>query len=579
MKICVFGDVHGNFQQFEKLTKTSDFLNADKRICLGDMVGLGPYQKECVDLLYKFDNVFLLGNHEARMTKLIDDLKPDVDFEIYNQFEMYRKQLKDYLPIFDKLPRDYVLNVAGKKIYFTHYGWHNNDMANKDVALKNASLTKQFKINEDEYDYVVYGHVHTPSEKVEGKTKFIDVGSLGLKSPSNYMMIEEENGNLKISRKSLEFDIQKFLKECEKLNYPKWEQLKNFGFDNKIEKNTGTVLVTGGAGYIGTNITLKLAQKGYKVIIVDNFSNSHKYVIKNLQDLYPSNIKVYEFDLLDTKKLENLFEKENIYSVIHLAGKKYVPESFEKEEEYYLNNVSLTKNLLEIMKQHKINNIVFSSSISVYGKTSTRVVAETEKTNPLSPYASQKRECEKLIKEWQKGTNSNAVILRLSNPVGANIEYTLGDNSKATKFKGIMPYILESAREGKRITLNGGDHPTKDGTTIRDYVHVEDVANAFVGAVEKGDGQFNIYNIGSGEPGYSVLDILHQAEESLNKGIEYSFGPKRAGDASIFISDNSKAKKNLGFKVTKNLKDMVESQIDFEEKIKTDISKDSLFRY
>ena len=180
MKICVFGDVHGNYKQFEKLTQSKDFLDADLRICLGDLVGLGPYQKQCMDLLNKFSHVMLLGNHEARMTKLIDDLDPKVDPDIYKQFEIYRNELKDYLPTFENLPLSYTLDVLGKKLYFTHYGWHNNDMANKDPILKNKPLLDQFKLNDNEYDYVIYGHIHSPSENKEGSTQFIDVCSLGL---------------------------------------------------------------------------------------------------------------------------------------------------------------------------------------------------------------------------------------------------------------------------------------------------------------------------------------------------------------------------------------------------------------
>lgn len=567
MKICVFADVHGNYKQFEKLTQSDDFLSADIRLCLGDMVGLGPYQKEGLDLLCKFDHIMLLGNHEARMTKYIDDLNP-IYVETCKQFDMYREQLLPYMDFMKSLPKEFEIEVAGKKILFTHYGWHNGNMANKYRKLQHKSLTEQFGLQNKHYDYVIYGHMHAPSEIVENKTTFICIGSLGLKCPGNYLMIDDENDKLNIERKYIHFDKDDFLKDCEKLNYPAWDMLKCFSFSNEYDKDTGHILLTGGAGYIGSNIAQTLAKRGYKVIIVDNFSNSHREIINNLISQYPNNLKLYEFDLLDKEKLNDLFEKENIYFVIHMAAKKYVGESFEKEQDYYLNNVLLTKNLLEIMTKYHTKSIVFSSSITVYGKPTTDVVDENQICSPLSPYAKHKLDCEKLIKEWQEQNDGFATILRLSNPVGANVEYGLGDFPKTDKYKGVLPYIIDEAKQNKKLVFNGGDHPTKDGTTIRDYIHVEDVAKAFLNAIEFQIKGTNIYNIGSGEPGYSVLDILNLVEKHLNKKIDYSFGPKRDGDVSIFISNNKKAKKEISFSITKSLDDMVKSQVEFSKKIK-----------
>ena len=573
MKICIFGDVHGNIKQLKKLTETQDFLNADLRICIGDMVGLGPYQKECMDLIEKFNYVMLLGNHEARMTKLIDDLDPIADPDICLQFDINRKRLKKYLPKFQTLPRYYKLTLANKKFYFTHYGWHNDNMSNKYYALRNKSLTEQFGLAPDEYDYVFYGHIHSPSVTQEGKTQFINIGSLGLKCPSNYYMIYEQDGNIEFEHKFLEFDKDEFLKECKKLNYPKWEQFLNYSFDNDLEKTFGTVLVTGGAGYIGTNVVYSLAKQAYKIVVVDNFSNSHKENIDRLAKQYIKNIKVYNFNLNDYKKLEKVLIDENIFSVIHLAGKKYVPESFEKEDEYYKNNVALTKNLLDLLEKHNIKNLVFSSSITVYGKPQTEIVDEQEKLSPLSPYASQKAQGEQLIFNWQKRTNSTAVVLRLSNPVGANTEYFLGDNPKTTKYKNVLLYILDNANANNKLVFNGGNHPTKDGTTIRDYIHVENVAEMFAKAVEIQNGNYNVFNVGSGSPGYSVLDILNQVEKSLDKKLDYSFGPKRDGDASIILTNNTLAKKRLGLRITKNMADMVQSQITFEKNLKSNTKR------
>lgn len=238
MKICVFTDVHGNYEQLKKLVKTEDFITADKRICLGDVVGLGPYQKECMNELSKFDYDMVMGNHEARMIYLINDLNPTIDPMICKQFDENRQKLSIYMDKFKNLPFNYDLVLGGKKFRFTHYGWSNNNMANRNILLKDKSLTQQFGLKDGEFDYVIYGHIHSPSDIVEGKTHFIDVGSLGLKSPSNYLIIEVNNNQIVLTKKLIDFDKDKFLKDCEKLNFPKWEQLLNFSFDNDLEKKS-----------------------------------------------------------------------------------------------------------------------------------------------------------------------------------------------------------------------------------------------------------------------------------------------------------------------------------------------------
>ncbi len=568
MRICVFSDIHGNIKQLQKLIQTEDFINADLRICLGDTVGLGPYQKECMDLLSKYNYTMLLGNHEARMLKWIDDLDPAIDPDICMQFDINRARLKDYLPMFEKLPKGMELIIANKKFYFTHYGWAETDMANKDILLKDKSLTEQFGLNPGQYDYVIYGHIHTPSVVTENDTRFIDIGSLGLKCPSNYFMIEESDGKIKFRAKHLSYNKDKFLNECKRINYPKWEQLLNINYDNNSEKKVGTILVTGGAGYIGTNVVYKLVRKGYRIVVVDNFSNSYKNSIQRLKEKYDKSIVLYDFDLLDSEMLEQVCIKENVGSVIHLAGKKYVGESFEKQDEYYVNNVVLTKNILDIMTKLNITNLVFPSSITVYGNAEHDIVSETDKLLLLSPYAEQKKECEELIFDWQQKTHSSAVVLRLSNPVGANTKMLLGDDPQTTKYKNVLVYLLEKAKHNEKIVMNGGDHPTKDGTTIRDYIHVENIANAFFKAVTLQNGKYSVFNIGSGKPGYSVLDILRQVERLTNKELNYSFGPRRDGDVSVVITNNKNAQEQLGLKITKRLSDMVKSQIIFEENSK-----------
>lgn len=325
-----------------------------------------------------------------------------------------------------------------------------------------------------------------------------------------------------------------------------------------------SILITGGAGYIGTNILALLLQKNYKICVVDNFSNCKKEHIELLQKKYNDKLQVFEFDLLDIKQLDQLFSEQKFDTVIHLAGKKYVQESFLMPKEYKKQNETMTKIVLKTMQKHGVKNLVFSSSITVYGKCKNIPADENTKHAPLSPYAKNKSKCEKIIKKWQKNGN-NATILRLSNPIGANCELYLGDDCLNKKYMGVLPYIIKNVKAGSALKFNGNNHPTKDGTTVRDYIHVLDVANAFCLAAEKCKG-FNVYNIGYGQNGFSVLDILSQVETSLNKKADYSFGQAKKGDMSVYISDTTKAKNSLGFCTKFGLDDMVKSQIEFMDK-------------
>lgn len=235
MKICVFGDIHANFEQMKALSQTEDFMQADLRICLGDVVGMGPYNLETLECMLKFDVIYLCGNHEARITKEIDDLTLEKDGGVFVQYENCRKAIDKYLPLLRSLPKNYDMTIGGKKFRFTHYGWHNHQMSNKILSLKNQSLTKQFGVENEKFDYVIYGHIHTPSIVVEGSTTFFDVGSLGLKSLGNYLMIYEEEKGIVFKSKFLPFDKDKFIEKCKNLNYPGWEELYNFIYDNNYE--------------------------------------------------------------------------------------------------------------------------------------------------------------------------------------------------------------------------------------------------------------------------------------------------------------------------------------------------------
>lgn len=320
------------------------------------------------------------------------------------------------------------------------------------------------------------------------------------------------------------------------------------------------VLVTGGAGYIGSNIICKLARCNCKIVCVDNFSNSFNFAINRLMEKY-SNVILEQGDLLDISFIENLFLKYNVDCVIHMAGKKYVKDSFYETEEYYKNNIIATKNLLDVMSKYKVNKIIFASSISVYGVSGIPPYKEDYEFNPQSPYAEMKVEGEKMIEKWCD-QNKMATILRLSNPVGANLELMLGDNSKNSNLH-LLPYILSNL--DKDLKFNAASIPTKDGTTIRDYIHVEDIANAFVNSYNNLKNGYHVYNIGSGEPGYSVLDMVKQIEKTLNVKIRYVIQNCREGDVPISIGDNTKAKQELSLVITKNLHEIVKSQHEFSK--------------
>ena len=233
MKICVFSDIHGNLEQLEKLMKSQDFLTADLKICLGDIVGLGPYQKECIDLIQKSNCICLLGNHEARYIKYINDLNPQKC--MFKQFEFFSKDLlPKYFDFMKNMPLIYEIKINDKILQFMHYGWHNGNVTNKIKELANKNLFEQFNISNN-VNYVFYGHMHAPRYDYINNVHFYDVGSLGLKSPSNYIMIYTDNVDVKVERKFIEADREKFLLECEKVNFPAWQMLLNFCFDNDKE--------------------------------------------------------------------------------------------------------------------------------------------------------------------------------------------------------------------------------------------------------------------------------------------------------------------------------------------------------
>ena len=321
------------------------------------------------------------------------------------------------------------------------------------------------------------------------------------------------------------------------------------------------VFITGGAGFIGTNLCPKLIEKGYHVVIADDFVNSKSCHIKRLQQLYPDKIDVYKFDITDKTHLEKLFEKYNFEGVIHLAAKKYIDESFKHPEEYMQNNVGSTKLLLDTMTKYGVKKLLFASSVSVYGETKYLPVDEAHPLTPLSPYAESKKQCEHVIAPWAK--QNTAIVCRFSNPTGADEKLMLGDDSTINK-SSLIPYMCRKIKANEELMFNGNCYNTKDGTTIRDYIHITDltqiVADLFENTTES-----TTVNVARGGEGVSILDVLHAFENSLGYKLDYGFGPPRQGDIPAITFSTDKLHSTIKVEYKKDMEDIVSSQLAFED--------------
>ena len=307
------------------------------------------------------------------------------------------------------------------------------------------------------------------------------------------------------------------------------------------------VLVTGGAGYIGAHVAAELLNEGYSVRIYDDFSNGlHKRVDGKFRD-------IVEGDILDREKL--LQAMQGVDAVIHLAAKKAVEESVKNPLKYYENNVGGTLNLLAAMSAKGVKTIVFSSSAAVYSPNDKDAVEETDPTVPLSPYGATKLLSEELISSVGNAEKISHVSLRYFNVVGSAIP-EFGDNSK----DNLVPKVFLALKNGKRPEIYGSDYPTPDGTCIRDYIHVHDLAKAHVAALKKAESGFTsaIYNVGSGK-GYSVREMMNQISQTLGKDIKPQESPARAGDSPKLIASIKKIENELGWKPTATLKEMIDS--------------------
>lgn len=319
------------------------------------------------------------------------------------------------------------------------------------------------------------------------------------------------------------------------------------------------ILVTGGAGYIGSHTCVELLNAGYDVVVVDNLYNSSEKALDRVEKITGKEVKFYKVDLLDQAALRDVFDREDIESVIHFAGLKAVGESVHKPLEYYHNNITGTLILCDEMREHGVKDIVFSSSATVYGDPAEIPITENcPKGEITNPYGRTKGMLEQILTDLHTADAEwNVVLLRYFNPIGAHESGLIGEDPKGIP-NNLVPYIAQVA-VGKLECLNvfGDDYDTPDGTGVRDYIHVVDLAKGHVKAVKKlaDKGGVSIYNLGTGV-GYSVLDVLHAYEKACGKALKYEIKPRRDGDVAICYSDSAKACRELGWRAEKGIEEM-----------------------
>lgn len=329
-----------------------------------------------------------------------------------------------------------------------------------------------------------------------------------------------------------------------------------------------SILVTGGAGFIGSHTAVELLESGEEIVIVDNFINSKPEVLDRIKKITKKDFKFYEIDILDKEKLETVFKENKIEVVIHFAGLKAVGESVKKPIEYYHNNITGTLVLLELMKKYNCKKIVFSSSATVYGAPKAVPIKENFPLSTTNPYGSTKLMIEQILKDvCISDREFTAIILRYFNPIGAHESGLLGENPNGIP-NNLMPYITQVAI-GKLDHLNvfGNDYPTKDGTGVRDYIHVVDLAKGHVRALEKARKAKGAipYNLGTGK-GYSVLEIVEAFEKANNLKVKYEIAPRRPGDIAECYADPTKAKEELNWTAEKTLEDMCKDAWNYIKK-------------
>ena len=321
------------------------------------------------------------------------------------------------------------------------------------------------------------------------------------------------------------------------------------------------ILVTGGAGFIGSHTVVELQNAGYEVVVCDNLCNSSRKSLERVEQITGQKVKFYEADILDKAAMEQIFTENKIDSVIHFAGLKAVGESVAKPWEYYHNNITGTLVLVDVMRAHGVKNIIFSSSATVYGNPAfIPITEECPKGQCTNPYGWTKSMLEQILTDIQKADPEwNVILLRYFNPIGAHKSGLIGENPNGIP-NNLMPYITQVAiGKRKELGIFGNDYDTHDGTGVRDYIHVVDLAKGHVAAIRKLDEKagLKIYNLGTGK-GYSVLDMVHNFEAATGVKIPYVIQARRPGDIATCYSSAELAKKELGWVAENDIRKMCE---------------------
>ncbi|EIQ81715.1 UNVERIFIED_CONTAM: UDP-glucose 4-epimerase GalE [Streptococcus canis] len=329
-----------------------------------------------------------------------------------------------------------------------------------------------------------------------------------------------------------------------------------------------TILVTGGAGYIGSHTCVELLEKGHDLVVVDNLENANPKSLKVVEELTGKPITFYQTDILDEAGLEAIFSKHEISAVIHFAGLKAVGESTQMPLKYFTTNISGTLTLLRVMAKHQCKNIIFSSSATVYGDPHKVPITEDFPLSVTNPYGRTKLMVEEILKDVYESDKSwNIVILRYFNPIGAHQSGELGEDPTGIP-NNLVPYVTQVAvGRLERIGVFGDDYDTPDGTGVRDYIHVVDLAKGHVAALQKlvPNSGLSIYNLGTGN-GYSVLDIVKTMSEVVGKAIPYQIQPRRAGDIAVCYADSNKAKEDLGWQAKYDIRRMCQDHWRWQSK-------------
>jgi len=320
------------------------------------------------------------------------------------------------------------------------------------------------------------------------------------------------------------------------------------------------ILVTGGAGYIGSHTCLELLNEGHDVVVVDNFVNSKPEALRRVEELTGRTVALHEVDLLDKEALDKVFAAHDISSVIHFAGLKAVGESVRIPLRYYDNNITGTLKLCEVMGAHGVKNIVFSSSATVYGDPASVPITEDFPLSATNPYGNCKLFIEYILQDLHVADSAwNVVLLRYFNPVGAHKSGRIGEDPNGIP-NNLMPFVAQVA-VGKlpELSVFGNDYPTRDGTGVRDYIHVVDLALGHLRAIEKLNDNpgVEVYNLGTGR-GYSVLEMVDAFARASGRQVPYKIAPRRPGDIAECFADPSRAEKELGWRATRGLEEMCE---------------------